>query len=59
MLLVWTRLGEMAPEYRETMKSPLAYENLEKVAKDYIEWMETRAPGSYAAFRERIRGMGR
>lgn len=59
MLLVWTRIGDIVPEYRETMKSPFVYENLERVAKDYIEWMETRAPGSYAAFRERVRGMGR
>lgn len=59
MLVVWVRIGDIVPEYRELMKSPLAYENLERVAKDYIEWMETRAPGSYGSFRDRIRGLGR
>lgn len=59
MLSVWTRIGELVPEYRETLKSPYIYENLEKVANDYIAWMETRAPGSYASFRDRIRGQGR
>jgi len=59
LLVVWARIGDIVPEYRETMKSEFVYENLEKVAKDYIEWMETRAPGSYGAFRDRIRGMGR
>lgn len=55
LLLVWTRIAPLVPSLREAYKDPLAYSNLETVAKDYVQWMNNRSPGSYEAFAERIK----
>jgi hypothetical protein len=54
MLFVWVRLREMLPDYRESVKDPRQYENLETVANSYIEWWKERSPDAYNAFVERI-----
>ena len=55
LLVVWERLRDLLPAYRESRADPTAFENIEKVAKSYSEWMNERAPGSYDAFSARIR----
>lgn len=54
LLLVWVRIAKLVPHIREANKDPFAFKNLETVAQSFIEWMDKRAPGSYAAFAERI-----
>ena len=56
LLVVWERLRDLLPAYRESRTDPAAFANLEKVAKSYVEWVNERAPGSYDAFSKRIRG---
>jgi hypothetical protein len=55
LLLVWERLREILPALREKNKDPFAYANLETVATAYIEYLDRRAPGTYAAFAARQR----
>ena len=54
LLLVYTRIENLLPAMREMYKDPFALHNLETVAKDFIEWMNKRAPGSYEAFKGRV-----
>ena len=56
LLVVWERLRDLLPAYRESRADPAAFANLEKVARSYSEWMDESAPGSYDAFSKRIRG---
>ena len=56
LLVVWERMRDLLPAYRESRADPAAFANLEKVAKSYSEWMDESAPGSYDAFSKRIRG---
>lgn len=55
LLLVWERLREILPALREKNKDPFAYANLEAVATAFIEYLDRRAPGTYAAFSARQR----
>ena len=54
LLLVYTRVQKLLQPLRDAFKDPNAWKNLEAVAKDFIEWMNKRAPGSYDAFAARI-----
>ncbi len=54
LLVVYTRLEKLIPAIREAYKDPYVMKNLETVAKNFIEWMNKRAPESYAAFASRI-----
>lgn len=55
LLVVWERLREILPALREKNNDPFAYANLEAVATAYIEYLDRRAPGTYAAFSARQR----
>lgn len=55
LLLVWERLREILPALREKNNDPFAYANLEAVATAFIEYLDRRAPGTYAAFSARQR----
>jgi len=54
MLVVYGRIEKLLPEIRKANADPLAFHNLEKVSKRFIEWMNGRAPGSYEAFAKRV-----
>lgn len=54
LLVVWIRIEPVLAEMREMRKDPSALANLEEVAGLYESWLEQKAPGAYAAFRERI-----
>ena len=50
LLFVWERMRDIVPAYRQDMKNPFFYKNLESVAESMIQWMNGRAPESYSAF---------
>lgn len=52
---VWAKVKHLIPEMRKTWKNPHLYKNLEDLAAKYESWMNKRAPGALAAFRERLR----
>lgn len=54
MLLVYERVRALLPELRAAGKNPHSLENLETVAKEFIEWHNRRAPEAHAAFVSRI-----
>ncbi len=56
LLLVWERIRDVVPAIRQQNTDPLAFSNLESVARDYIAYLERRSPGAYAAFSARVRG---
>ncbi len=54
LLLTYTRVQKLIPAIRESYKDPFFLKNLEAVAKNFIEWLNKRAPGSYDAFAQRV-----
>lgn len=56
LLLVWERLRDILPALRQQNADPFAYANLESVAQAYVEYLDHRGPGTYAAFSARQRG---
>jgi len=54
LLLVWTRVKHVLPQARELSKDPFQFRNLETVGTSMARWMNSRAPGSYEAFEQRI-----
>jgi hypothetical protein len=54
MLLVWVRVGKLAPALREAYRDKTAWKNLETVAGQFIEWMSRNDPESFEAFAKRI-----
>ena len=57
MLLVYTRIKHILPMMREMYQNPHAFSNLEKVAGEFINYMNRTDAGAYAAFEARINGM--
>lgn len=55
LLLVWERLQGILPALRAQNADPFAFANLEAVATAFIEHLDGRAPGTYAAFSGRQR----
>ena len=56
LLLCWERIRDLVASMREANKNPIEYRNLETVAKQYMTWWNTQAPGAYEAFAKRVRG---
>jgi hypothetical protein len=54
LLLVWERLRHMLAEYRQAMKNPGAYKNMEKAASILIPIVEQNGPEAYQAFAARV-----
>jgi hypothetical protein len=42
--LIWEKVRHLVPGLREARKNPLAWKNLETLARKYEQWMATRAP---------------
>ena len=57
LLFAWERVRDLVPQAREANKDPLLYSNLETVAQSFISWMNSKAPESYVAFSNRVRGV--
>lgn len=49
---VWERVKPMVPQARDAWKEPHFLAHLEKAAKRYEAWSETRSPGHVAAMRQ-------
>jgi hypothetical protein len=49
-LMVWGRIQPAVEGLRGMFQDPTLYRNLESASKACAEWMDARAPGSYAAF---------
>lgn len=47
MLGVWERGKSFIEDLRKVRSNPLIFQNLEKVAKKQIEWLNKNAPGAY------------
>src|SRR5262245_43521439 len=54
---VWERVKPVVPQFREKWVSKDLFANLEKAAKRFEEWSETRSPGHIAAMRELMKQM--
>ena len=57
LLFVWERICGLLPHVREMAKDPALFQNLEKVALSYIQWMNANSPDSYSAFSARVKGI--
>jgi len=57
LLFVWERIRDILPAWREMMKNPNIARNVETVANTMIE--EEKKAGSYEAFRNMVRSVGR
>ena len=49
LLGCWEKIKHLVPDFRDMAKNPLLAQNLEQVAGRYAQWLEKKAPGSYAA----------
>lgn len=55
LLLVYVRVRAILPEIRLAYKNEATYRNLEKVALDYVQWLEKNGgPGAFDAFVARV-----
>ncbi|MCI0349577.1 MAG: DUF4760 domain-containing protein [Acidobacteriales bacterium] len=54
---VWELVKPVVPQIREKWVSKNSFANLEKAAKRYEEWSETRSPGHIAAMRQFMKEM--
>jgi hypothetical protein len=57
LLVVWERLRELLPAFRQATKDPQAWANIEQVGTEYAKWMEAKSPEAYAAFQAMVRGI--
>jgi len=57
LLQCWMQIEAFVPPLRALFGEPMMFHNLEKVAKQYADWLNARAPGSYEAFAAAIRKM--
>jgi hypothetical protein len=55
MLIVWEKVRALVPEFRQLVKNPQAWGNLESVGTAYIEHVEARGPEAYAAFQGMVK----
>jgi len=53
--LTWEKVRHLAPPMREARKNPLAWKNLETLARKYEQWMATRAPEALDVLRMRLK----
>lgn len=58
LLFVWEKIKAIVPKIREVAKNPISLAHLEEVAKGFVEYFETNAPGFYENFAANIRKMG-
>jgi hypothetical protein len=55
LLFVWERMRPIVPAFRDYLKNPQAWHNIETVANAYIKYMEAKSPGAYSAFQQMVR----
>ena len=52
--VTWEKVKNMAAGLREARKNPLAWKNLETLARKYEQWMAARAPEALDSVRKRF-----
>jgi len=57
ILFVWERIKGLAPGFRDFMKNPNAWHNIETVANAYIKYMESSSPEAYPAFQAMVKSI--
>jgi len=55
--MIWEKVRHVAPALREARKNPLAWKNLESLARKYEQWMATRAPEALDSLRKRMKNV--
>lgn len=55
LLFCWERLRDILPGLRELNRNPGQYRNLEKIAPEFVEYLDSLGPDVYAAFSKRVR----
>lgn len=50
--LIWEKMRHLVPAWREGLKSPRMFSNLERLVARYEEWVNAAAPGSLEARRQ-------
>jgi hypothetical protein len=55
-MFVWERVRALAPAYREIVKNPRYWQNLEIVGNAFIKRMEANGPEAYAHFQKMVHG---
>jgi hypothetical protein len=53
----WETIKDIMPEGRKRFSNPLFLANVEKAAKRYEAWVETRSPGTVTAMRQMMKQM--
>jgi hypothetical protein len=56
LLFVWERVRTLAPAYREAVKNPNYWHNLEIVGSALIKRMEANGPEAYPHFQQMVHG---
>jgi hypothetical protein len=56
LLLVWVRVRTVLPAIREAYSNSTELQNVEIVAKRFIEWWNAASPGAADAFAKRVSG---
>jgi hypothetical protein len=56
LLFVWERVRTLAPAFREAVKNPHYWRNLETVGNAFIKWMEANGPEAYSTWQKMVHG---
>ena len=56
LLFVYERICDIMPGMRAQRKNPAMWGDLEKAAKEMIEWGREKAPEAYETFKQMVRG---
>jgi hypothetical protein len=54
LLLVYLRLKPVLAAFRDSVKNPTAYANLESVGEDFLAWFDQKGPGAKDAIVARM-----
>lgn len=57
LLFVWERVRHIVPGFRQMMKNPDAWKNLETVANAFIANMQSKSPEAYPSFQAMVAGI--
>jgi hypothetical protein len=55
LLIVWEKVRGLVPAFRQFVKNPQAWGNLESVGNAYVKHVESRGPEAYAAFQAMVK----
>jgi hypothetical protein len=52
MMFTWFRIEAIVPAIRQAFGNPMIQSNMEQVAKEYIQWVDTKNPGTSEKWRQ-------